>query len=264
MMKITQRKIPVVSLASTKLDIGQIIGLAVASGNVHILAYDLPVTIAEKMQAEIPAWRIPASPTLTFVKNVQIKEGLLVVETEGPLTVAVKDVIDVIAAKLIKAKMISGFFPATDAARKQRTQYYYGHGEAINLRNATDGITNIRLMDGAANLLFTRHDDETIHMLATAKVDQPWTDESVIAHRFQQPVAFLGRVQQNKVDVVLKDGSARRATMGERATTGITQFTTLKQGITAIFGTFQVAGENFLAAIQGQNLVLVTAPSTSR
>jgi hypothetical protein len=256
-MKIVQARIPVAKLAQAHLPLAQIIGIAVANNNIFFMSCALPQKITEKMQANIPEWELPETHPLTFIKSVQMKGSLLVVEVEGPLTTAIKDTIDAITAKMATAGMFTGFFPASDGLR--HSQCYYGNA-TNNLRNVAVGIENVRLMDNAASLLFTRKGDgNVLHMLPLSKMDLPWAQSSLVMHRFKQEVKFLGRMQGGKIDVVLRDNNSLRVTLREQSVVSIKSSSLLKQGATAVFGLVKAAGNDFLAALQGRELVLISA-----
>ncbi len=252
-----QKRMSVSALTSENFDVAKTIGIAVANNRVHLMTCKLPANIAEKMQAAIPAWDIPAEGPRTYLKGVQLKDGLLIVEMEGMLTTPVKDVIDVVATSLAKKEMFTGFFPASGG--KRSSQCYYGPASDM-LRNVAAGIEHVRFMDNDKSLLFTRRENSgLLYKMPIGKIDQPWIPAAAITHAFDQDIKFLGRVQNNKVDVVFRDDSAHRVKVEGRQVTSIKKSSLLEQGAAAVFGIVKIAGNEFLAALQGRELVLVMA-----
>lgn len=257
-MKIVQTSILAANLgASMKtaaFDMTKLIGIAVAKGVVYLMSYDVSAKVTEKMTAQIPSWKLPAdAQAITYVKSVQVAGGILVAETVGPLTVGVRDVIQAISTRLMTDKMVSGFFPAT-AGEAMQSQYYYG-ADPNNLKNVTEkGAQNIRLMGYSPNLLFNLQDTKEMQMLALSDMNKSWVPAAKTVATFDKNIAFLGRVQAQKIDVVLNDETTVYAKL-DGAQTRIKQSYLLKQA-TAVFGLIQHGTAMFLSAIQGNYLVL--------
>ena len=259
-MQIKQERIDLRTLAQRgTLGIDQTIGLAVANHSVYLMSCILPPTITEKMAAQIPSWQIPKSDPLTFIKSIQIKNGLLMLETVGPLTTPVKTAVDIILNQLITTgRMVTVFFPV--GGNNERENRHYQGYVSDKLRNVPGEVNMIRFMEDDEALLFTQRDSARLCKLPLAQINNDWTGEVVL--ELPKRIEFLGGVQVGKMDIVLNDGTVLQSTIEKHALPVFKRSPLItERQITAIFGTIVVAGNTFLAAIRGQELILVPATS---
>lgn len=256
----TRHDLKTFGTAGEQFDQKKILGIAVAGSCVYLQSVDIPARISEKLSMTIPVMQLPAGVEITTIKSIQFKKRLTVAEIVGPMTTQVKNVINVIAAQLTAANMVTAFFPGSGGAIKASTNYYFGF-DLDTLRAANPNIKNIRLLDNGQGLIFTQANQ--LKQLGLSQINNDWVREATVAYESKKEISFLGRVQENKVAITLSDETTFMATL-TRTRASVTSLSDFRQKVSSVLGTIQHAGVSILTATKGQELILVRATAVNQ